>query len=539
MTTKKKVFKKKVIKNASKKTKTSKKIDKPVLLMILDGFGIRNSKKYNAVKLAKMPFYCSLLKEYPNSKLYASEKYVGLPKGQIGNSEVGHMTIGSGRVIDTDLTHINREIRNKKFFKNQILNKAMRKVKKDNSALHLMGLLSDGGIHSHINHLLALIKLAKQHKITKVHIHCFLDGRDTPPKSAIKYIKQLHNFCKKNKTGKIASIIGRFYGMDRDNRWKRENQAYSLIVDGKGRNFIDHPIKAINYAYKQGETDEFVKPTLIDEEGLVKKEDTIIFFNFRSDRAREITKAFTKKNFHSFRRKFVKTNFICLTMYDRHLNLPTAFNQRIPKNTIGEIVAKNKLKQLRVAETEKYPHVTFFFNGGIETPYKKEDRILVHSPKVLTYNLKPEMSALGITKKLITTLEKKEHKFIVLNFANPDMVGHTGLLKATKNALKKLDPLIKNITEEVLSQDGSVLLIADHGNCETMRYNKKPHTAHTTNKVPCILINNNIKGEKFKLRNGSLKDVAPTLLKLLKLGKPDEMTGHSLINLKLLKKLES
>ncbi len=533
----KKTKKKKPIRKTKKKI-LKRKIKGPVLLMIMDGFGIRNPRKANAVKLAKMPFYNSLLKNYPNSKLYASERYVGLPKGQMGNSEVGHMTIGAGRVIDTDLVHINKEIRNKKFFKNTVLNQAMRKVKKKGSTLHLLGLLSDGGVHSHIKHLFALLKLAKKNKIQNVYIHCFLDGRDTPPQSAIKYVKQLNNFCKKNKIGKIASLIGRFYGMDRDNRWRRENKAYSLIVEGKGRNFIDHPVEAINHAYKNKETDEFIEPTLIDDEGLVKDQDTIIFFNFRSDRAREITKAFTIKNFHLFKRKFIKTNFICLTMYDRNLKLPVAFPPRIPQNTIGEIVAKNKLKQLRVAETEKYPHVTFFFNGGIETVYKNETRVLINSPKVLTYDLKPEMSAPEVTRKLIIELKKKKHKFIVLNFANPDMVGHTGSLKAAKKALEDIDPLIEKITNEILSQNGSVLLIADHGNCETMFKNNRPYTAHTTNQVPCILINNKIRNKrKLKIKSGSLKDVAPTLLELLELEKAKEMTGRSLISFRLSKEL--
>jgi 2,3-bisphosphoglycerate-independent phosphoglycerate mutase len=539
-TTKKKSTKKKVNKKASNK-KVIKKVDKPVLLMIMDGFGIRKPKKGNAVKQANMPFYDSLLKNYPHSKLNASERSVGLPKGQMGNSEVGHMTIGSGRIIETDLVHINKKIRNKKFFQNATLNQAIKRTKKDNSALHLMGLLSDGGVHSHINHLFALLKLAKQHKIKKVYIHCFLDGRDVPPKSAKKYIVQLDNYCRNKKVGKIASLIGRFYGMDRDNRWVRENKAYSLIVEGIGRKFFHKPLEALNYAYNNQETDEFVKPTLIDKEGLVKNNDTIIFFNFRSDRAREISKAFTIKKFHSFRRKFVKINFICLTMYNRNLKLPIAFPPRIPTNTIGEVVSRNKIKQLRIAETEKYPHITFFFNGTIETPYNGEDRILIPSPKVLTYDLKPEMSAPIVSSKLIDALKKKKYKFIVLNFANPDMVGHSGSLRASKKALEVVDPLIEKIVNEIFEQDGSVLLIADHGNCEQMfQTNGTPHTAHTLNKVPCILINKNLKSssKKPKLKDGSLKDVAPTLLELLDIFKPKEMTGHSLITLKLKDKLK-
>ncbi len=525
--TKKKVISKKKI---IKKQLTLKKRKSPVLLMILDGFGIRKPIKGNAIKQAKMPFYDSLLKNYPHSKLYASEKYVGLPKGQMGNSEVGHMTIGAGRVIDTDLVHINKDIRSGKFFENKVLIDAMKKSKKNNKTLHLMGLLSDGGVHSHIKHLFALLKLAKKLSIEKVYIHCFLDGRDVPPKSATKYIKKLEAFCKKNKIGKIASIIGRFYGMDRDNRWRRESRAYSLMIDGKGKYFDNKPLTALKHSYRAGETDEFVKPTLIDKEGLIKSNDTVIFFNFRSDRAREITKAFTIKKFHSFRRKFVKTNFICLTMYDRHNKLPVAFAPRIPKNTLGTIVSKNNMNQLRIAETEKYPHVTFFFNGGIETPQQKEKRILVASPKVLTYDLKPQMSSHEVTNKLIKALKSKKQNLIVLNFANPDMVGHTGSLKAVKKALEDLDISIKKITKEVLSQKGAVLLIADHGNCEQMmQKNGTPHTAHTTNRVPCILIDEKYNKRKKILKNGSLKDVAPTLLWLLGIKKPDEMTGKNLI----------
>ena len=524
---KKKVRKKKIIKKITTKTNFKRT---PVLLMILDGFGIRNPRKGNAVKQADMPFYDSLLKNYPHSKLYASERYVGLPRKQMGNSEVGHMTIGAGRVIDTDLVHINKEIYSGRFFKNKVLNDAMKLTKKNNKSLHLMGLLSDGGVHSHIRHLFALLKLAKKHSIKKVYIHCFLDGRDVPPKSAMNYIEKLEKFCKKNKIGKIASLIGRFYGMDRDNRWKRENKAYSLFVDGKGRRFLNKPSTALKHSYAAGETDEFFRPTLINEEGLIKSKDTIVFFNFRSDRAREITRAFTIKKFHSFRRKFISTNFVCLTMYDAHFKLPVVFPPRNPKNTLGDIISKKNLNQLRIAETEKYPHVTFFFNGGIEKPLKKEKRIIIPSPKVFTYDLKPEMSAAEVTTKLIKEIKTKKYTFIVLNIANPDMVGHTGSLKATEKALEKIDPLIKKITNEMLLQKGKVLLIADHGNCEQMKQkNGSPHTAHTTNRVPCILIGENYKSKKRALKNGSLKDVAPTILNLLNIEEPVEMTGKNLI----------
>jgi len=556
-TIKKKTIKKnKVTKKKTKKEKT--KIIKvkydlsrrktPVLLMILDGFGIRKTIKGNAIKLAEMPFYDSLIKNYPHSKLYASGKDVGLPRGQMGNSEVGHMTIGSGRIIDTDLVHINKEISSGRFFKNKLLIEVMQKVKKNNSALHLLGLASDGGVHSHINHLFALLKMAKKQKLDKVYIHCFLDGRDTPPKSAKKYIIKIEKFCKSNKIGTIGSIVGRFYAMDRDNRWNREHKAYDLVVNGKGKKFLNHPIKAINHAYHEGETDEFVKPILINKESKVKENDSIIFFNFRSDRARELSKAFTTGKFKGFtRKKKLKLNFICLTMYDRHLKLPVVFAPRIPMNTIGGVVSKANIPQLRAAETEKYPHVTFFFNGGIETPSRKEDRLLINSPKVLTYDLKPEMSAQEVTNKLVKTLKKEKYKFIVLNFANPDMVGHTGSIKATIKALEKVDILIKEIITEIQSQDGTVLLIADHGNCEKMlESNGTPFTSHTTNQVPCILIDEKARFKKRSqsrnntayIKNGSLKDVSPTLLELLHLRKPIEMTGKSLIKKKLRKSLK-
>ncbi len=514
-----------------KKTKklNSKKDYSPVLLMILDGFGIRKSLFGNGVKLANMQFYKSLVKTRPFSKLYASEEYVGLPKHQIGNSEIGHMTIGSGRIIDTDLVHINKAINSGEFFKNKVLLDAMQKSKK--KRLHLMGLLSDGGVHSHINHLFALMKMAKKNNVERVFIHCFLDGRDVPPRSAKTYIKKLQKRIKRLKIGTIATLIGRFYAMDRDNRWNREHAAYDLLVNGNGRNFIDKPLEAIDFAYSNGESDEFVKPTLVDEKGLIKKDDVVIFFNFRSDRARELTRAFTTNRFKQFRRKKkLSINFVCLTMYDKNFKLPIAFEPRLPKNTLGEVVSKKGLKQLRIAETEKFAHVTFFFNGGNEVIYKNEKRIIIPSPKVLTYDLKPEMSAKEVTNKLIKELDKKQYDFIVLNFANPDMVGHTGSLKAVIKALESLDPLIKRIVDKILFYEGDVLIIADHGNCEKMiQKDGSPHTAHTTNRVPCILVSNKKEYSKIRLKDGSLKDVAPTILDLLNIKKPDEMTGSSLI----------
>ncbi len=485
-----------------------------VLLMILDGWGIRKSQKYNSIKIGSTPYYDSLIKKYPTSVLKASGEAVGLPRGFMGNSEVGHTHLGAGKLISQDLMRINKAIKDKSFFKNKCLNKYFAKVKKEGKALHLMGLLSDGGVHSHINHLFALLKLAKIHDLKNVYVHCFTDGRDTPCNSGKKYIQKLLNFMKRNKIGEIASIIGRYYAMDRDKRWYRQHIAYDAIVNEKGRKF-DNPIKAISTAYKNGETDEFIKPLIITKKDLVHPNDCFVFFNFRSDRARELTKAFTEHDFKNYKCNKVPVNFICLTQYDKKIKAEVVFLPHKSKNSLGEIMAKKNFKQLRIAETEKYAHVTFFFNGGRESPFPKEDRIVIPSPKVTTYDKKPEMSASKITKALLPTIGK--YKLTVLNLANGDMVGHSGNLNATVKAVEYLDKCVKKIIEKCKKENVTVVVTADHGNCEEMFGKYK--TTHTLNDVYCTIVSD----EKYKLKNGCLYNIAPTILKIMKIKKPKDM----------------
>ncbi len=489
--------------------------DKKVLLMILDGWGIRKSKKNNAIKQGKTPYYDNIHKKYPTCVVHAAEKSVGLPKGYMGNSEVGHTHLGAGRMIPQDLLRINKAIKDKSFFRNKVLNKAFKKVKKKGKALHLMGLLSDAGVHSHIDHLFALLKLAKKHKLRDVYVHVFTDGRDTPTKSGKKYIKELLQFMKKNKIGSIASIIGRYYAMDRDKRWYREHKAYDCIVNEKGRKF-DDPVKAIDWAYKNNETDEFIRPLIITEKDLVHKNDCFVFFNFRSDRARELSRAFTEDKFKNFKRENIPVDFICLTQYDKDIDAKVVFKSQEPKNTLGEIMSKKGKKQLRIAETEKYAHVTFFFNGGRENPFENEDRIVIPSPKVSTYDKKPEMSAYKITKKLLPTIGK--YDLTVLNYANGDMVGHTGSMKAVVKAVETVDKCMKKVIEKCLQKDVKVLVTADHGNCEEMC--GKYQTSHTLNDVYCTLVE---KDSKHKLKDGALYNLAPTILELMDIKKPKVM----------------
>ena len=491
-------------------------MDTKVLLVILDGWGIRRSSVNNAIKLAKTPNYDMLIKTHPTSKLKASEKSVGLPKGFMGNSEVGHTHIGSGRLIEQDLLKINRTIKDKSFFKNKCLVQAFTRAKKKNKALHLMGLLSDGGVHSHIDHLFALLKLAKQIGNEEVYVHVFTDGRDTPCNSGKKYIKKLVSYMKKLGVGEIASIIGRFYAMDRDNRWYREHIAYNCIVNEKGRKF-DDPVKAIQHAYDMGETDEFIKPLIITKKDLVHPNDCFVFYNFRSDRARELTRAFLECNFEEFKCDKIPLDFVTLTQYDKKIKTKVVFPSKIPKNTMGEIVSKAGLKQLRIAETEKYAHVTYFYNGGRESPFKNEDRIVIPSPKVSTYDKKPEMSALKITKKLIPTLGK--YDLTVLNFANGDMVGHSGNLKATIKGIETVDKCLGKVLVAAKKKGICVMITADHGNCEEMFGKHK--TTHTLNEVYFTLIHD----KKVNLKNGNLYNIGPTILKLLKIKKPKEMAS--------------
>ena len=504
---------------------------KTTMLMILDGFGINENSEGNAVKLAKIPNINEIMKQYPNTIIHTSGLDVGLPEGQMGNSEVGHTNIGAGRIVYQELTRITKSIEDGDFFSNSELVAAIENCKKNNSKLHILGLLSDGGVHSHMRHLFAILELAKRKDFEDVYVHCFLDGRDTPPASADGYIAELEEKMKEKGVGKIATISGRFYAMDRDKRWERIKEAYNALVNGEGHKFSS-ATAAIENSYQKEIFDEFVKPSVIcknDEPvATIGENDSVIFFNFRPDRAREITRAIVDPNFDGFERNFVKTYFVTFTNYDETL-LPyvhIAFKKEEIKNTFGEYISKLGLTQLRIAETEKYAHVTFFFNGGEEKQYEGEDRILIPSPKVETYDMKPEMSAGEVTDKVVEAINSRKYDAIILNYANPDMVGHTGSLEATVKALEFLDGCVKRVVDAIENNDGTLLITADHGNAEQMIDYKtgELHTAHTTNPVPLVLI-----GRDVKLKEGRLADLAPTMLDLMNLAKPEEMTGESLI----------
>lgn len=506
----------------------------PLMLLILDGYGISSSEYGNAVKLAKTPYIDTLTNMYPNTQLGASGLDVGLPEGQMGNSEVGHLNIGAGRVVYQDLTKIDKAISEKTLLENHSILKAINHTKENHSNLHLMGLLSDGGVHSHITHIFGLLDMAKKEGVPNTVVHCFLDGRDVPPKSAETYIKDLEAYMDKINYGKIASLSGRYYAMDRDNRWDRIALAYNALTTGQGIQ-ASKALDAIAAAYANGETDEFVKPTvLLDSKekpvALIEDGDSIISFNFRPDRMRELTRAFVDADFKGFERNKIIKNltYITMTQYDATMpNVEVAFPKDPLKNTLGEYLSYKGLTQLRIAETEKYAHVTFFFNGGVEAPNSGEDRVLIQSPKVATYDLQPEMSALKVTDQVIDLIKKEQYDIIILNFANPDMVGHSGILEATISALEDLDDCVRRITDSILDHKGTMLLISDHGNSECMlEPDGSPMTAHTTNPVPCILVSS----KPLALRDkGRLSDVAPTLLDLLNLPVPKEMTGETLI----------
>lgn len=504
------------------------------MLIILDGWGINSKMDSNAIRLARTPFYNSLLADFPHTAIDASGEAVGLPEGQMGNSEVGHLNLGAGRIIYQDFTRINKAARNGELTANEAVNKAVSKAIKNKSTLHLMGLVSDGGVHSHLDHLKALVDAAIKKHANKISIHAFLDGRDTPPSSGIGYIRDLESFLKDRGKGTIATVSGRFYAMDRDNRWDRVEKAYGAMTRAEGRRATSAE-EAVLSAYEFGETDEFVVPTIItDIKGhalsTIKDGDAVIFFNFRADRAREITRAFTEKNFSEFARgsRPALSSFVCMTEYDEKFGLPVAFPPDRPTQLLGELVSRKGMKQLRIAETEKYAHVTFFFNGGDESTFPQEDRCLIPSPKsVSTYDQKPAMSALEVTDEVIARLDSDQYDVIVLNFANPDMVGHTGKLSAAIEACEVIDVCLRRIYEKLAVKKGVALITADHGNCEQMLdYSTgEPHTAHTCNRVPFILTTPGV-----KLRDdGILADVAPTMLELLNLPQPVEMTGRSLI----------
>ena len=506
--------------------------DKLTMLMILDGFGENKEEKANAVKLANTPNIDKLMKTCPTTDIHTSGLDVGLPEGQMGNSEVGHTNIGAGRIVYQELTRITKSIEDGDFFTNEEFIAAIENCKKYNSKLHIMGLLSNGGVHSHIRHLFGLLELAKRRDFEDVYVHCFMDGRDTAPSSGESFISELEEKMKEKGVGKIATITGRFYAMDRDKRWQRVEKAYNALVRGEGEKATS-TIGAVESSYQKEIFDEFIEPTVIVNGetpiATIGKHDSVIFFNYRPDRAREITRTLVDKEFNEFEvEKDLDLYYVCMTSYDETMpNVHIAFKKEELKNTFGEYISKHGLTQLRIAETEKYAHVTFFFNGGEEKQYPGEDRILVPSPKVETYDLKPEMSAYEVTDKVVEAINSKKYDCIILNYANPDMVGHTGVLEAAIKAIETIDECVGKVIEAVNNQDGVLLITADHGNAEQMIDYKtgEPHTAHTTNPVPLILVGM----ENAKLREGRLADLAPTMLDIMNLEKPAEMTGESLI----------
>lgn len=507
-------------------------MNKKVLLMILDGWGIALNKKVSAIDNAQTPYINSLYTKYPHSKLEASGLAVGLPAGQMGNSEVGHMNIGAGRVVYQDLVRVNKAVEEKELDTNPVLVEALEYAKKNNKSIHLIGLVSDGGVHSHIEHLKGLCTIAANHGLKNVFIHAFTDGRDTDPKGGLGYLTDLKNHVSKT-TGQIASIVGRYYAMDRDKRWERVKLAYDLMVHGTGEKTTD-VLKAVEKSYEAGVTDEFIKPIVATDANsnpiaTIKGGDVVLCFNFRTDRGREITMALTQQDFHEQNMFKMNLHYITLTNYDDSFKgVRVIFDKDNLENTLGEIVAKAGKKQIRIAETEKYPHVTFFFSGGREEQFEGESRLMCPSPKVATYDLKPEMSANDIKDKIIPELEKKSADFICLNFANPDMVGHTGVFEAAVKAVETVDKCNEAVTETARKNGYSIIIIADHGNADMMiNDDGTPNTAHTTNLVPCILVDDEYKG---KLKNGKLGDLAPTILTLMGIAIPKEMTGNVLLD---------
>ena len=507
---------------------------KPTVLMILDGYGLNEKTEGNAIAMAKTPVMDKLMSEYPCVKGNASGLAVGLPDGQMGNSEVGHMNMGAGRIIYQELTKITKAIEDGVFFENKALLAACENAKKNDSALHLMGLVSDGGVHSHIGHIFGLLELAKRQGLEKVYVHCFLDGRDTPPASGKEYVEQLEAKMKEIGVGEVASVSGRYYAMDRDNRWDRVELAYNALTSGEGVKGTDAPA-AVQASYDNDKTDEFGLPTVIEKDGqptgVVSDKDSVVFFNFRPDRAREITRAFCDDDFQGFERKArPQVTFVCFTDYDDTIqNKQVAFHKVQLHNTFGEYLAAYNMTQARIAETEKYAHVTFFFNGGVEEPNKGEDRILVKSPKVPTYDMQPEMSAPEVCEKLVEAIKSDKYDVIIINFANPDMVGHTGIQAAAIAAVEAVDECVGKTVEALKEVGGQMFICADHGNAEQLidYETGAPWTAHTTNPVPFILVNAD---PKYTLReNGCLADIVPTLIQLMGMEQPKEMTGESLL----------
>ena len=506
---------------------------KPYALIIMDGYGVNERHEGNAIYTAKTPNMDKYLAQYPNTVIHASGMDVGLPEGQMGNSEVGHTNIGAGRIVYQELTRITKSIEDGDFFENEALLAAVENCKKNNSALHFMGLLSDGGVHSHIKHLYGLLELAKKNGLDKVYVHCFMDGRDVSPTSGADFVEALVEKMRNIGIGKIATVMGRYYAMDRDNRWERVEKAYRAMVFGEG-NKDTSAVNAVKKSYNDGVTDEFVVPTVITDDngaalGTISENDSVVFFNFRPDRAREITRTIVDTEFNGFEREFFNTHFVCMTQYDASMpNVDVAFKPQSLVNTFGEYISQKGLRQLRIAETEKYAHVTFFFNGGVESVYNGEDRALINSPKVATYDLQPEMSAYEVTDEVVKRIESGEYDVIVLNFANCDMVGHTGVFDAAVKAVETVDECLGRTIDAINKMGGVALVTADHGNADQMLdyTTNDVFTAHTTNVVPLVMI-----GEESgaKLKVGRLADLAPTMLDLMGLEKPAEMTGESLL----------
>lgn len=509
---------------------------RPTALIILDGWGVNPREEYNAIKQAHTPYLDSLFANNPHATLLCSGEAVGLPEGQMGTSEVGHLNIGAGRIVYQSLVRISKALREGEFKQNQVFLDLIKYTVAENRPLHLMGLVSPGGVHSHTDHLYGLLQLAKEFGVKEVFIHAFLDGRDTPPSSAAEYLEALEAVCQEKGIGQIATISGRYYAMDRDKRWERVEKAYAAMVYGEGET-ADSAVQAIQNSYRQNVTDEFVLPTVILKNGKpvgsIQSGDPVIFFNFRPDRAREIARVFVDPDFNGFeRRSFLKPYYVCMTQYDETLNVPLLFPpEEKMKNILSEVLANNGLKQLRIAETEKYAHVTFFFNGGEETPFPLEDRILIPSPKVATYDLKPEMSAIEVTEAVLTEIAADKYDAIIMNYANCDMVGHTGVTEAAQKAVETVDKCLSKVIPAILEKGGAVIVTADHGNAELMKdyQTQEPYTAHTTFPVPVIVTG--VKGE-YSVENGGLADLAPTMLDLLGVAKPAEMTGKSLIKRK-------
>jgi 2,3-bisphosphoglycerate-independent phosphoglycerate mutase len=510
---------------------------KPLLLVVLDGFGLRDERDANAVAMARTPNFDALMKEYPSAALKTSGLAVGLPEGQMGNSEVGHTNLGAGRIVYQDLVRINLAVEDGSFFRNEELLEAMKRARAGSGAVHFMGLFSDGGVHSHVDHLHACLELARREGVEHAYVHAFLDGRDTPPKSGIGYMREFEKRIAATGFGKIATVSGRYYAMDRDKRWDRVEQAYAALVRGEGFRAASG-VAAVEGAYGRGETDEFVKPTVVTDEageprGRVKDGDAVVFFNFRADRAREITRALAVEGFSDFdaspRPRLAY--YVCLTEYDKTFNLPVAYRPDQPTMIFPEVIANAHVKQLRCAETEKYAHVTFFFNGGREVQFEGEDRILVPSPRdVKTYDHKPEMSAPEITDKLVAAIESRKYGFILVNYANPDMVGHTGLIDAAVKAVEVVDECIGRLWKAASAAGMTMLVTADHGNCEMMvdPQTGEPHTAHTLGPVPFILASDELRGAKLRAE-GVLADVAPTALQIMGIPQPKEMKGLGMI----------